>query len=681
MQFFNVLSAFAISWFNTVIDVPVHDDLNQYLEMPYATIEVSSFDIEADYYQRTGVSFTYVTMINTDIVKTYVLYYEAYFSYYDLRSIQKITFNVYDDIDPTITKTPALAMNVDDDPPDLSIGFIYHDNYDDHDDLMVSIDDSEVNYEQIGTYQIIYKVSDTSFNETSTYGSLTIYDHTSPTIRLIEPIIIERTDTTSILDFLDVEDNYDLSPMVTYDETILNRMEVGIYDIQVYVKDQSDNQSMLTIRVHIVDTTPPVIRLVSNPAPIDVFDADVLSDLTIYVIDVFDQDMAIDIDGVTVSHDIQIDRLGTYEITYQVNDTYGNMARETLTVKVVDKQAPSITLTNSLVFQVFGPEQFLNTFFLIEDNYDAYAILYIDMDTSVNYDVIGRYPIVITAQDTSKNTEKYEGYVDIIDDIAPMISQISDIIITDFQSHMLTSYFDVSDNYDQPPSLEVVIDDQAVDYQKIGIYDLIVNVYDLSNNQSSIVTELFVVDVTIPTLELFQTSLTVEMGSEAINLRSMIKIASDNYEDLNIDDVEIEDYLDLSQVGIYQVVYRLKDDSGNLATETLDIIVDDFSAPIISLANITINQHDVFDVMTGIHVTDEGSAYHISCYPNTIDTSQPGDHVITYVAQDERGNYQMATRTVTILESQEAYVIDDFIPIMGIIGVGCILLYVIKKQG
>lgn len=682
LRFFTILSTITVSWFNTNVDVPVDSDLEQYLKIPYATIVIDGDMKDTTVsYQTNGVKFTFESTINTGIVKTYTLYYQAYFDVYDVYSKQAITFRVYDDIAPNVLNIPDFNMSIDDKPPDLYVGLVYEDNYDDVSEITVMINDDAVNYEMLGCYPIIYTVIDSSYNQRVVESEITIVDKQSPVIEQKDSIIIECGEYVILDEYFKVTDNYDQSLVIDIDDTTVMQDIVGSYELTVYVSDQSGNRSQLTTTVFVVDTTPPVIRLMSHPPPITVFDTTVFDMLDAYVIDIQDQGTILNEANLVITHDIQIDRIGTYDINYQVTDTYGNKTIQSLQVQVIDDVPPTIILNEALVFPVYGPDQFLNTYFDIFDNYDTTASLNIDIDASPNYDVIGRYQIVVTAEDASDQIARYEGYIDIVDTISPSITQLNDIVITDFLPHVLSSYFMCKDNYSESENLLLMIDDQHVDYESIGIYTVHVQLSDESFNTVDMMCDIFVVDVIPPTLLLQHDSLTCAIQDDPINFRALIKSAIDNYDSLTIDDVVIEETVNMMTVGVYQVNYQLTDQSGNQTSACLTLTVDDFEAPVIDVSHQTITQYDTIDLLADVHVTDEGSTVEVMCYPAQIDTSSPGEHIVSYIAQDARGNYAIAYRTITILPTEASFDIDAFIPMIGSVVIGTILIIVIKKRG
>ncbi len=680
-QMLTILSI-SVTWFNTVVDVLLNADLDDYLNIPYAALMVDGDIVDsAVYYQKNGVNYTFVTTINTGIVKTYTLYYEAYFPAYDIRDVAEITFNVIDDVAPKITRVPVFHMEVGDDPPDLSVGFLYDDNYDHQDGLIVYIDDFGVNYHVIGIYDITYRVIDSSYNETSAISTIFIVDTVCPSIQQTQPIVIERKDTSSLLRYFTISDTYDLSPQVNIDTSHIDFSTVGQYPLFLNAYDQSGNSSALETTLNIVDTTAPNIRLTSAPKPITVYDETALLSLKDYIIQIDDSGDVMTHEDVIITHDINIGMLGKYQVYFKVKDDYDNESTASLTVHVIDNIMPTITLIDDLIFDVYSIEPFYESYFIFSDNYDLMTALNITVNTHPDFDEIGQYPIEITASDKSKNLATYRGYIYIVDHEPPVVMQVSDLIVTDFTVHMFDNYFKVTDNYDTSSNLMIEINDDYVDYRTLGIYQVEVIVTDRSLNETYIETDLFIVDVKSPTITLSQTLVTLPVGSELFELSHYITSVSDDYDVLNIDDVLIESDLDVTKVGVYEIHYIATDQSGNITTATLQITVDDFTAPVIVLSDMAINQYASFDIMTGVSVIETASTYQITSYPSVINTDEPGEYIITYIAQDARGNYQTATRILTITPAYKPYQITDFIPMIVVVLSGSIMIYAIKKNG
>lgn len=63
--------------------------------------------------------------------------------------------------------------------------------------------------------------------------------------------------------------------------------------------------------------------------------------------------------------------------------------------------------------------------------------------------------------------------------------------------------------------------------------------------------------------------------NDTLDAASYITSVTDNYDTLNIDDIEIENNVDLTTPGDYEIIYSIKDTSGNIGTSTLKVKVKD----------------------------------------------------------------------------------------------------------
>ena len=81
-----------------------------------------------------------------------------------------------------------------------------------------------------------------------------------------------------------------------------------------------------------------------------------------------------------------------------------------------------------------------------------------------------------------------------------------------------------------------------------------------------------VVDKKEPEIILNETAIIVDLN-EKIDVASYIVEVKDNYDTLNVDDIEIENNVDLKNPGDYEIVYTIKDSSGNIGKSILKVKV------------------------------------------------------------------------------------------------------------
>ena len=114
----------------------------------------------------------------------------------------------------------------------------------------------------------------------------------------------------------------------------------------IYIQDVNDNAwgSSGTLTIPAADTTAPVITLLGSSTVTHAQQA-TYTDAGATASDDIDGDITADI--VTVNP-VDVNTVGSYTITYNVDDGAGNSATQvTRTVNVTDQEAPTITLTGS----------------------------------------------------------------------------------------------------------------------------------------------------------------------------------------------------------------------------------------------------------------------------------------------------------------------------------------------
>lgn len=81
-----------------------------------------------------------------------------------------------------------------------------------------------------------------------------------------------------------------------------------------------------------------------------------------------------------------------------------------------------------------------------------------------------------------------------------------------------------------------------------------------------------VVDQKKPEIILNESAIILDLN-EKWDAASYIAEVKDNYDTLNVDDIEIENHVDLKKAGDYEVVYTIKDSSGNVGKSVLKVKV------------------------------------------------------------------------------------------------------------
>lgn len=346
--------------------------------------------------------------------------------------------------------------------------------------------------------------------------------------------------------------------------------QAGIYYVTYDVTDGSGLNAQTVVRTVIVseDLTSPIITLTGA------------STILHSVLVPFNEPgySAIDNPGnvnvtanVTVAGNVDWNAIGDYDLVYEVYDINGNYGTVTRTVQVRDLDAPVITSPAVVQWQVGTP--FVNPV-TITDNFDP------DFETSqsgtIDVDVFGEYDITFYAKDFSGNvaipvTVKF----DVDDYIDPVIQTLQGSEVVTIQVNDI-NYFEppvtALDNY--YPNTSVTRDASALNIYELGSYPVIYTATDGSGNTATFTRTINVVDTERPTI--IAPVVNVKRWSTGFDPMAGV-IAVDNYWspswfDSNGKIEIILNTVDINYPGLYNIVYRATDGSGNVSAQYTRVV-------------------------------------------------------------------------------------------------------------
>lgn len=682
LQIMTILTA-RVEWIHDWISVPVFSNIEQYRYLPEAKLYIDDYWVVGAKveYERNGVEWTFISTVNTNQVRRYQIKYRAYFPDYHEASIRIITFDVVDEVSPTILSLPEKRMNIGEKLPDFKEGVVVSDNYYQSDVITISVDTSKVMTSVVGYYPVIYHISDPSGNTISREVMFQVIDPLPPVITFNKAIKINVYQTFAWQSFISIKDNVDLVLTIEVEDKDVHYDQIGVYQASIIATDRSGNQTVETFMIEVLDLEAPLLKLKSKPPNLVVYQPIDRMLLESYIIEIGDNHDQLNMSDVKITHDIETDVLGTYTIYYELSDDSGNMVHMSLLIKVVDDVKPVITIITPFVFEVYSPDPLFLGHIEFTDNFTPRDSLVYKITSSPKMNTVGRYPISIEVSDTSGNKAIYQDYIHIVDTIPPTIKQLNDIVITSFEKKDLTHYFSISDQYDKNDDILLELHDQNVIYDVIGSYEATMIARDKSNNEFRYFFEIMVIDMIEPFLEIKQDYYVHDLGKPEIDLYSFIDIAYDNYDSLSISDVNIIHDINWDVMGKYVITYTLSDQSMNKTEVYLTMIIDDRTPPELFMQDLIIEQGSTFSLTEGLEASDNNGTPQVHTFPETISTHEAGTYIITYIAVDTRGNYVIADRKITIMPIEQSYTITSFIPMAILLVAGCSILYILYKKG
>lgn len=668
----SVSFGFNVVWANTEVEVPVYDNLNDYLSIPTATLidDEGNFCEDPDFYMvYDGVDTRYLNVINTKYVKTYYHVFKAVFPNYNVESKGSIVFKIVDNIAPKFINVPNFSLTVGSKLPNLLENLTYSDNYDKVEDLDVKVvNQASLSSANLGVFPIHYELRDLSNNISHATGFLSVIDDICPVIEKKTEVVIDINEKIILSNYYKITDNYDKSLLIKLDDSLVDYSRPGIYLIKITATDQSLNQTSITDYITVEKKSLPVLKLNSNTLTLTVNDIDYYNSLLDQVIEVYDSVDKLSLDDIVITSNLDITKIGKYFVLYSVTNSFDQTAESKLTVEVIDNIKPTIVQIKELDIPVNNPNIIFQDYFLITDNYDDYEDLIITYPKTVKLDIVAEYMIKITAEDKSKNISSLETRLRVLDLEPPeIITEVSTIILDVFEE-INPNFYTLKDNYSKKLTSKIDIDPSYL--TTIGKYDLTIIAKDEFDNQATKVITVLVEDNTPPYIYLLQNVITLELNQEPLDFKTLIEDFGDNYDQLKIEDIIIIDNINYRKVGPYSVIYSIKDSSDNIGYATLDVIIDDFVKPFLNVSNKTYKKGSIIDLKEGITYGDNSGNFELIVFDENFNSSKAGIYEIGYLVTDERGNYNYQTANIVITESLFQ---SKYLKVL-IIGLGFIIL-------
>ncbi|MDT8337314.1 MAG: hypothetical protein RQ856_05760 [Candidatus Izemoplasmatales bacterium] len=284
------------------------------------------------------VATAYEPYIQGDIIDTSSPYFigsNSIISYYDqpitVAEIQS-SLSAYDDIDG-----------------DLSAN------------IMVVQDNYTANIGLLGTYSVIFSVTDNSMNSTEMTVNVQLVDILAPVFSNVSTITAVYPNTYTvqeIISMLSASDNYDadVSHLISLvkDNYTINSNIVGTYQMDFQVTDSSGNTSYYTQDISVVDVEGPVIsgnETINIGYNYQLTSAIVMEGLS--VIDNYDDQLTLNIVLESDNYTINYNKLGQYSMQFSVTDSSGNKTYKTINIAVVDEIGPVVYFDSSII-QVYS---------------------------------------------------------------------------------------------------------------------------------------------------------------------------------------------------------------------------------------------------------------------------------------------------------------------------------------
>ncbi len=390
------------NWPPTVIEVNVYDNIYDYINEIKNNINLKQGYYDDNFYiEYNHVNYSTLSTISTNILKTYTHYIKAVSPKYNYSEIKTFKFEVVDKEKPEILSVSDFLVVVGGSKPNYKALINAVDNYTKKEDLIIDIDDSNVNYLVVGTYYLIYTVTDLSNNYTNYVKEVKIVDNIPPTIKNTSSNIYSFGTEFNINNYFIVSDNYDEELVIDYYfSSPLNIL--GTTNIHLTVRDSSNNKSEAFKEIIVIDDTSPIIRSKENFLYLEVYSEQIN---VLDFIEIFDNYDTFESLEIIISSNINYEEVGEYNLNISVKDSSNNEQFLTLTVFVIDSTPPN----------VYGADLVINNNeidlfegLIISDNYSKEEELTLLIYQTNFQNEPGNYFIIYELKDKSNNVTYFK---------------------------------------------------------------------------------------------------------------------------------------------------------------------------------------------------------------------------------------------------------------------------------
>lgn len=339
-----------------------------------------------------------------------------------------------------------------------------------------------------GTYSVIYQVRDTAGNIATKERIVhVIADTTAPVIALLkgDSIYLEIYNKFTDPGFF-AYDNVTEAPVVSVSGKV-DTAKFGVYLLTYSTIDSNGNKTERIRRVYVNDTTAPTINFLSgDPVKWQIFRP--YKDSGVSVKDNYWPEIQL-----TKQHSINVNKAGTYTVTYTAKDGSGNISTKSRKVLVGDYIPPQLILPyDTFVLDVHG--NYTDPPVRMTDNFYANTQLKLVRVGFVHNHLVSTNILKYYAQDPAGNLSAPQTLVVLVKDReAPSITLngSTTIYLKRWQKFFEEGYI-ITDNYDTFCTVE--IGGNFVNSHVAGTYARIYRAKDKSGNYSKYVARIIHVE-------------------------------------------------------------------------------------------------------------------------------------------------------------------------------------------
>ena len=423
-----------------------------------------------------------------------------------------------------------------------------------------------------GTYQVIYKVSDSAGNETTKVRNVIVY-HSVPTIGLLGGSKVRvRYGSTYTEPGYTAKDEADgdITSQVTVTGTVDTSKE-GSYTLTYNVKNSSGKETTKERTVEVYIPSPVITLKGENPVKIKV--ESTYTDLGATATDEIDGNIT---SKITTTSTIDTSVEGTYEIIYQVTNNLGKTSTAKRIV-IVYSEVPTITLKGDSPTILYKGEAYQEAGYTATDEVDGDITDKVKVSGSVDTSTSGTYILLyeVTNRYGKKTTVKRSVIVR-----APAIKLIlngeSTVTLLRGTNYVEAGY-SANDEFEGDITSSITMDLGGLDINKAGTYTITYTAQNSGGDTASIKRTVIIRNPNVVITLKGDSTIQVPIGYPYSDPGAT---ASDELLGDISSNITLTHNINTNVLGTYQVTYQVVS-SGVTATKVRSVRVIPLAGPIV----------------------------------------------------------------------------------------------------
>lgn len=351
---------------------------------------------------------------------------------------------------------------------------------------------------------------------------------------------------------------------------------------------------------------------------------------------------------------ISTNKVGSHKIDVSVLlEGYNGTSTNTITYNIVDYDGPQFSNSESSIVTRYGVKPDYTEFFEATDNSNEEVKITVD-ETFIDYNYIGEYPVIITAEDVNGKKTSISIIVYVVDTFAPRISLVKTLQLSIGKELNVSDFFYGYDDYDKV--ITNFINIESYDNTLLGQQTIYASLEDSSGNYVRSQFTLTIVDDAPPTIYFNTNDAKIDITSDLTYelFKSFIMYVDDDGCNIDVDDVKIDFSTVLNELGTYTVIYYVSDLVGNTSETRLYVRVVQLEGPQIYCKNIIVKSGESFDESTITnYITvydqfDSTAANTLRVDLSGVNLAQEGIYVVLVSACNTSGIFTYETLLVTV---------------------------------